>query len=399
MSMSVSRRFTAVHRSGIRKSTYASFVLLLFAACALPSSALADFPKSQLISSVDWDYPSLKATAQGSDLWPIAWGSDGNQYTMWGDGGGFGGDDVSGRTQWGVARIEGSADAWRGINVYGGVAPEAPGWPMQDTSGSGTGFKVDSMTAVGDTLVAVMINWAAYPNFSAKLIVSDDFGRSWKNSDRTPLNSTFWNWPNNTDGVGFYPMAFVDMGKGYGLSTDGYVYFYNVYEYRQLYLGRVPKASVLNPSAYVYRKTDGSWVSNIADADPVLVNSDIGRVNALYHPFLKRYILTFNCTPGAGTDDAKYHDWMMLEGPTPWGPWYKIGEWHNWFDSTFKLQYRISSKWLSDTSGFLLVFSGGPPQAPNTYDWDALHVVRGTFVPASVDTANVPKPPSALSIQ
>jgi len=35
--------------------------------------------------------------ANGSDLWPVTWGKDGNVYTFFGDGGGFGGDNQRGR--------------------------------------------------------------------------------------------------------------------------------------------------------------------------------------------------------------------------------------------------------------------------------------------------------------
>jgi len=380
--------------SGSVAGTMSGFLLLLALACA--SSAWAVFPQSQVISSVVWDYNSLASTAKGSDLWAIAWASDGNQYTIWGDGGGFGGDDVNGRTQWGVARIEGSSDNWLGYNIYGGLNPEASGWPMQSLNGS---YKVDSMTAVGDVLVAQMINWENYPNYNAKLIQSTDHGRSWKNSDGTPLNGTFWDWANRVDGVGFMPPAFIDMGKGYGLSTDGYVYFYRIFEYKKLYLGRVAKNSVMDQYAYQYRTTDGTWVSDVGSADAVLANDDISGVNAIYHPYLKRYILTFNCTPGVGRNEENMHDWMMLEGPSPWGPWYKIGEWHNWIDSTYKFQYRFFPNWITNSQDIILQFSGGHPQFSNSYDWDAFHIIKGKFVLKSTTSVGVPMAPASLAIR
>ena len=380
--------------SGSVAGTMSGFLLLLALACA--SSAWAVFPQSQVISSVVWDYNSLASTAKGSDLWAIAWASDGNQYTIWGDGGGFGGDDVNGRTQWGVARIEGSSDNWLGYNIYGGLNPEASGWPMQSLNGS---YKVDSMTAVGDVLVAQMFNWENYPNYNAKLIQSTDHGRSWKNSDGTPLNGTFWDWANRVDGVGFMPPAFIDMGKGYGLSTDGYVYFYRIFEYKKLYLGRVAKNSVMDQYAYQYRTTDGTWVSDVGSADAVLANDDISGVNAIYHPYLKRYILTFNCTPGVGRNEENMHDWMMLEGPSPWGPWYKIGEWYNWIDSTYKFQYRFFPKWITNSQDIILQFSGGHPQFSNSYDWDAFHIIKGKFVLKSTTSVGVPMAPASLAIR
>jgi hypothetical protein len=375
----------------------AVIMFLVLSAFQIPP-AWAVLPQSPLISSVDWDYDSLKATAKDSDLWPIAWASDGNQYTIWGDGGGFGGDDVNGRTEWGVGRIEGDADNWHGHNVFGGVDPEAPGWPMQDPEDTGH-YKVDSMTAVGNDLIAIMYNWRNYPNYKAKIIKSADFGRSWENSDGTPLDAEHWDWVDRVDGVGFYPPAFIDMGKGYSLSTDGYVYFYRVLEYKELYLGRVAKNSIMDPYAYEYRKSDGTWVADILGADAVLVNNDISGVNAIYHPYLKRYILTFNSTPGVGRNEEGMHDWMMVEGPSPWGPWYKVGEWHDWIDSTYKFLYSISPKWITDNTDFVLVFSGGGPQFSNTYDWDALHTIKGTFVLASPGLDKAPMAPNSLNIQ
>jgi len=46
--------------------------------------------------------------AEGSDMWPITWAADGNLYTCYGDGGGFGGTDTLGRVSFGVARVEGA---------------------------------------------------------------------------------------------------------------------------------------------------------------------------------------------------------------------------------------------------------------------------------------------------
>jgi len=92
------------------------------------------------------------------------------------------------------------------------------------------------------------------------------------------------------------------------------------------------------------------------------------------------------------------HDWMMLEGPSPWGPWYKVGEWHNWIDSTYKFQYRIFPKWVANDHDFILQFSGGSAQYSNTYDWDALHVIKGKFVLQSATTAGIPMAPASLAI-
>ena len=45
--------------------------------------------------------------AEGSDNWPVTWSDDDHQYAVWGDGGGFEGNESDGRASFGVARIEG----------------------------------------------------------------------------------------------------------------------------------------------------------------------------------------------------------------------------------------------------------------------------------------------------
>ena len=43
----------------------------------------------------------IKHAAPGSDNWATTWADDDNQYTVWGDGGGFGGTGQVGRVLYG----------------------------------------------------------------------------------------------------------------------------------------------------------------------------------------------------------------------------------------------------------------------------------------------------------
>jgi hypothetical protein len=78
------------------------------------------------ITGVTFDWTSYGTMALGSDNWPTTWSNDDNQYSMWGDGDGFGG--AGGKTSFGVARIEGNSGNgnYRGVNRYGGVRSECP---------------------------------------------------------------------------------------------------------------------------------------------------------------------------------------------------------------------------------------------------------------------------------
>jgi len=88
------------------------------------STNSAPYPPSKLFTSIEWHWDTLKTAAPGSDLWPITWGADGNLYSAWGDGGGFGGTDKQGRVSAGFARIEAGPEDFRGFNINGGEQPE-----------------------------------------------------------------------------------------------------------------------------------------------------------------------------------------------------------------------------------------------------------------------------------
>ncbi len=75
----------------------------------------APYPRSDWLTGVEWDWSTFDKRAPGSDIWPITWADDGNQYTAWGDGGGFGGDNRRGR-----GRVDRNRSAGRrGWNVQG----------------------------------------------------------------------------------------------------------------------------------------------------------------------------------------------------------------------------------------------------------------------------------------
>ena len=77
-----------------------------------------------MISDIILDWSTHQRQAVGSDNWQLTWADDDHQYGAWGDGGGFGGTNSSGRV--GLGRIEGDRDNYRGFNVWGGKDPENP---------------------------------------------------------------------------------------------------------------------------------------------------------------------------------------------------------------------------------------------------------------------------------
>jgi hypothetical protein len=88
-------------------------------------TAGAPYPASTNLC-ISFNLGSHISLAPGSDNWPMTWADNGHQYTSWGDGGGFGGTNSSGRVSLGYGRVEGTASAYTRHNVWGGFNPENP---------------------------------------------------------------------------------------------------------------------------------------------------------------------------------------------------------------------------------------------------------------------------------
>ncbi|MCH7746361.1 MAG: hypothetical protein IIC84_09835, partial [Chloroflexi bacterium] len=84
------------------------------------------YPPSELVTGLSFKWFTHRQLAPGSDNWAITWADDDNQYTTFGDGGGFGGTNRNGRVSLGFARVEGQPDDYEGFNVWGGRDAENP---------------------------------------------------------------------------------------------------------------------------------------------------------------------------------------------------------------------------------------------------------------------------------
>jgi hypothetical protein len=233
------------------------FALLVIPASPASAQSESPYPASTVIESIAWDWSTLSQAAEGSDLWPVTWAGDGNLYTSWGDGGGFGGDNSDGRVGMGFARLEGPAENYLGVNVNGGKNPEY----LASFSGDG---KTVGLLSVDGTLYS----WVNTQNSSTsgfKLAWSTDDGATWQLSS--------WSFASSA----FAPGTFLNFGQDYAGARDGFVYFYGGgwgSNSQDLYLGRVPKGQIKNPTAYEYfAGRDASdqpiWSPEIGDRQPV----------------------------------------------------------------------------------------------------------------------------------
>jgi hypothetical protein len=274
-----------------------------------------------MITGVTFNAATNRREAIGSDNWPAAWSNDGNQYAMWGDGGGFGGTDTDGRVSLGVARIEGDNTNYQGHNRYGGLNGECPATIQGKSHGA--------PLSVGGILYAWITPGAGatgYDSFS--LYRSMDYACTW-----TAVGVSF---VRTTDLVSFG--SFVQFGQDNSAATDTYVYSVAVavtdnsslavvQRPGRVMLLRVPAASIASRAAYqFYAGPDAggqpSWSSDPAKAMPVYTDADgVGPFAQMsYVPGLNRFVYTNQ--HGNGSDATGFESLLtMAEAPAPWGPW------------------------------------------------------------------------------
>jgi hypothetical protein len=285
--------------------------LAWFAAPVLAAPTLPYGP-SAVIKEMKWHWETYTNAAIGSDLWPVTWGPDDNLYTAWGDGGGFGGGDHDGRVAMGFARIEGTPEHWRGVNINGGKNPEHPAsFPVKG--------KTAGLLFVKGTVYAIVnLQDGVWPNVNHVLTWSTNSGATWSTND----------WLFARGEGSFQPAVFLNFGKDYAgvpgmLGSCVYIYgtkhLSATQNSREIYLARVPVDRMKEQDAYEFfagAEAGGKikWAHSGAEAQPAFFdpnNDGIGSVQ--YAPAIKRYLLaSFHGGPGQlGVFDA----------PNPWGPW------------------------------------------------------------------------------
>jgi hypothetical protein len=351
---------------------------LLMAALQTSHAAepILPYPRSPVIERMELDWTTHRREAPGSDNWPTTWAADGQLYTAWGDGGGFGGTNGKGRVLLGVGRVEGDAKSYIGKNLWGGFESQNP---------ATFGGKSYGMLAVGDTLYM----WVAHqPNphlEKCQLAVSQDHGASWKLAN--------WHF-NYADGLTI--PTFLNFGRGNAGARDDYVYSYlirptwgpgrsptgnytfDVHRPGLVYLSRVPQQAVLERNRYEFFSgiKDGGapqWSSQLADKQPVFEDArGVGwNLSVSYNAGLRRYLLATE------HDETHAGRFGLFDAPEPWGPWTTVTYQDNFGEGHVEVSafyWNFPTKWQSaDGSEFTMIFTG-----KNTND--SWNTVRGKFV-------------------
>lgn len=231
----------------------------------------------------------------------------------------------------------------------------------------------------------------------AKLIYSPDNGRTWHNQDgsspvvwesadkSSPAKMAFFRESQEA----FSMLSFLQMGRNYEANRDGYVYVYSQNgntdgTMNQLVMFRVPKAQIIDRSAYEYftgleAHGMGTWSKDIRARGIVhtfprgWVNTGVGARELIteawlpsvtYNAPLGLYMMA-NWGHGSASDGTWFGKpsylglWVALN---PWGPWTQIHEETAWTPGgdigARCYTPQISPKWISaDGKSFWIVWT------------------------------------------
>jgi hypothetical protein len=355
----------------------------LWAICGTVAAQAPVYPPSELVDSVSFDLATIRRTAPGndavapeSDNWVITWAADDHQYASFGDGRGFGSIDRS-RASLGIARIIGGRRDYSAVDVFKTNEEVGPGWTgksygLLDIAGtlwlwrSGTGSNDDAFA------------------FS-QVYRSTDHGLSW-----TATNVKFK--PRNFGGHhrGAVVPTFLQFGRGYRDSRDGFVYSYffedqgdgwEVQVPGLISLARVPVERIDDKDAYEFLSGFEAgrpvWSSRARDRQPVFTDrvNGVMRTSVSYNGGLGKYFLTTQQVSRFREKGAKIG---IYEAEEPWGPWFTVLLVDPWSiglqspNAAKTVYWNFANKWLSeDGREFVLVYTG-----PGQDEWGT---VEGKF--------------------
>jgi hypothetical protein len=309
----------------------------------------APYCPSDVVKSITWHWSDAVSEPNGSDLWPVTWGKDGNVYAFFGDGGGFGGSNSRGRTSFGIAMITGSPPptAAQEFNIYGGYRTAHP---------ATLAGKAGSIIAVGANFYAIAEIYR--PADSQQDYPSKPSGSpnhielAYSLHDAFSWRDVAWSFC-SADASGkrdltgpFCPVSFVNFGKGNAGAPDGFVYLLGVAHTATQWTGgvaalptdtflvRVSKRKMLVPSAYWYfaglnRQAKPIWTADPNRMAPIFRDRNAPRAGCSgtcnmtstleevsYDAALHRYI-------GIGQGDYLSQS-SFYDAPNLWGPWTSI---------------------------------------------------------------------------
>jgi CubicO group peptidase (beta-lactamase class C family) len=307
-------------------------------------------PRSSFIREIRWaSTNTIRRAARGSDNWPLTWADDGALYGAFGDGNGFE-PFTKKKLSLGFARIEGTSENFRGLNVPA---------PSLESLGDGPkGRKASGVLCVK----GVLYLWARNAG-NSQLAWSTDHGRTWTWAD--------WKFTNS-----FGCPTFANFGRDYEGNRDGFAYICspdseNAYSVADRFvLARVPLDQIRQRTAYEFfagasGPAGSTWTTELAGRNGILTNvGNCYRPGITFNPGLNRFLLVHSrpnklSRDSTGKIDVRFHGGLCIyESPRPWGPWAGVFDVDEW-DVGPGDSASFPSKWISNDGRTLhLVFSG-----------------------------------------
>jgi hypothetical protein len=192
---------------------------------------------------------------------------------------------------------------------------------------------------------------------------------------------TSWTWADWRFETSFGGPTFLNFGRNYEASQDGYVYIYShdassAYERADdMVLARVPQERLTERSAYEFferldERGEACWTRDIHHRGAVFTSlGKCYRSSVSYHPGAGVYLW---CQTGLGEDPRMEGGLAIYDAPQPWGPWTTVYAVDRWDVGPGETSC-IPTKWISaDGNTFFLVFSGD----------DCFSLRRGALLPA-----------------
>jgi hypothetical protein len=335
------------------------------------------FPKSETMKLVDTSsvtYPihriifntnTIDTAATGSDNWPVTWADDDHQYSAFGDGGGFGGNNNAGRVSMGISRISGNYMSHTFRNINGGLNPESGNTQWPDVPGQGGKsygiISIDGVmwlwrtgTASGNTAHLLQDLWK-----------STNHGATWI--------KTGVSWTKSGDFGNSYPLLYAfsfvqydqdhQTGRGddnvYTICSEATNDSWGVEKPGNIYLMKVHKDSMEIKAAYRFftgmAGNEPVWGA-LPDREPIFTHPDgVWTASVIFNYTFKRYILTTvqeshkqqeGATLGIYDSNLLWGTWKTVFYGSPYTTGIDFGN--------FIVHYNFSQKWMNDTSGVMV---------------------------------------------
>lgn len=328
----------------------------------------------------------------------MTWSDDDNQYAMYGDGGGFGGNNIytdPNRASFGVARVEGDYDNYAAINRYGGINRECNSVIIGKSHGA--------PISIGGVIYAWVTTASDEYGFgSFVLYQSIDKACTWDALD-VVFTMDVRNPASTTDDEVAYG-GFVQFGKDNQSAIDNYVYTVAVkptsyddvlvlHKPGEIILLRVPRTLIGSREAYEFfagTDTNGQplWSKDANNKKPIYTDATgVGTFPQLvYVPELKRFVYTNQHGDGSVNESNQPAGnkalLTMAQAQNVWGPYtvfYRekftdaIPADHTPVVTETVFQWNFAPKWFrnkrDDGLDFTMTFSGsGNNDSWNTID-------------------------------